>query len=419
MSREPGFPPPQPVEKVDNKLITEVRHYKLITPLYGGGVKPAKADPVTTIRGTEVRGHLRFWWRATRGGGFDGDLQKMKEAEDLLWGAASGGKNDGPSPIQISVEVTNHGKPFIARGNDGNEIAIGHVRSPYSYVAFPLRNSVEKLIEGIEFTLTILYPHKDESSIKPELEATLWAWETFGGIGARTRRGFGALQRIDRQPELSNDVVTAKAQLLEKIQDHSCGEKWPPSVPHLIHQIEPVSLNPNNAIETWKKLFNKLKSFRQQRSPGTQPNRPGRSKWPEPNAIRKLTGETSHNHTPPANTLKKFPRAQFGLPIIFEFNRQQPNQQDPGKRTLQGAGNIERLASPLILRPVACQGGKFVGIAAILDTPREPPYGLELEGVSTTLHSNITTTELASVSPLNAEGETDPLQAFLKYLIKP
>ena len=58
-------------------LIVQERTYKLITPLYGGGVEAGKTDSVTPIRGTEIRGQLRFWWRAMRGGQFNGDLQTM------------------------------------------------------------------------------------------------------------------------------------------------------------------------------------------------------------------------------------------------------------------------------------------------------------------------------------------------------
>ncbi len=44
----------------------------LATTMFGGGVDAgsqdvATNDPVTPIRGTEIRGQLRFWWRATRG----------------------------------------------------------------------------------------------------------------------------------------------------------------------------------------------------------------------------------------------------------------------------------------------------------------------------------------------------------------
>ncbi len=46
-----------PVAPQDNqKYIKEVRRYKVITPLFGGGVEPGTADPITIVRATEVRG---------------------------------------------------------------------------------------------------------------------------------------------------------------------------------------------------------------------------------------------------------------------------------------------------------------------------------------------------------------------------
>src|SRR6266545_8104236 len=107
-----GHPVAVPEVKVKERpdYVTQEREYELITPLFGGGVEPGEADPVTTIRATEIRGHLRFWWRATRGGQFDGDLQEMKKAEDRLWGAASSSNDTLPSQVNIQVVPTNRGR---------------------------------------------------------------------------------------------------------------------------------------------------------------------------------------------------------------------------------------------------------------------------------------------------------------------
>src|SRR5579862_2869390 len=53
---------------------------KVVTPLFGGGVDPGENDPHTLIRGTAIRGHLRFWWRATRGARFK-DAGELAEEE--------------------------------------------------------------------------------------------------------------------------------------------------------------------------------------------------------------------------------------------------------------------------------------------------------------------------------------------------
>src|SRR5437588_3495465 len=96
MRKQPQESPPQTITvKQPDNVITQVREYQLITPLYGGGVKPTEADPVTVVRVTEIRGHLRFWWRACRGGKFNGNLAGMKKEEDAIWGKAY--EKDGPT----------------------------------------------------------------------------------------------------------------------------------------------------------------------------------------------------------------------------------------------------------------------------------------------------------------------------------
>lgn len=38
-----------------------------ITPLFGGGYAARECDELIPVRSAAVRGHLRFWWRATAG----------------------------------------------------------------------------------------------------------------------------------------------------------------------------------------------------------------------------------------------------------------------------------------------------------------------------------------------------------------
>ncbi|PJF33357.1 MAG: hypothetical protein CUN57_02390, partial [Phototrophicales bacterium] len=72
-------------------------------------------------------------------------------------------------------------------------VGVGDPDSPYSYVAFPLRDTNHYLLKDVKFSLRLHFP----IYVKQDLQAALWAWETFGGVGARTRRGFGALHCKD------------------------------------------------------------------------------------------------------------------------------------------------------------------------------------------------------------------------------
>jgi CRISPR-associated protein Cmr1 len=431
MRKRSGSPPSITPKQNDN-IITQEREYEIITPLFGGGVNPGEADPITMVRGTEIRGQLRFWWRATRGGRpeFDGNLAKMKKAEDELWGAAYNKDEDPLSQeqkVQIIVERFNLGtriEPYkVGTDNRGNKRPI-HIRGTGipDYAAFPLQPSQDGLSQpniplkavqkGVSFTLIISFPKTQQM----EVEAALWAWETFGGIGARTRRGFGALHLLKinganySELPLSNKV---NDWVNEKLTKYVTDEIYPEEIAHISRGLQyNVTPSFNNAMEAWNRLINKLSGFRQ-----IPDGRSGRSNWPEPEAIRALTHRRYFKYEARPND-RKFPRAVFGLPIIFHFK----DSGDPEEPTLQGENDeknkIERLASPLLLRPLLCKDGRAVGLALLLEGPRIPPGGLRLiEKGSNKQHivdAMLTQNEADTIPVLR--GETDVLQAFLKYL---
>ena len=419
-TRTPSLGTPPEIKKREDERITQVRRYKLITPLFGGGVEPNQADPITVVRGTEIRGQLRFWWRATRGGQFKGNLKAMRQREEEIWGSAAAKNKPGPSEVIVNVEVLNRGKPFQAVDRNNNPVRnIGDIKSVDSYAAFPLRadTSNPPVLQDVEFALTISNPLK----WKQEVEATLWAWETFGGLGARTRRGFGALQllAIGSKSLKPLNIDQIRIWVLSGLKTHVAEGPWPEGVPHLTKNTKFI-LTPQNgktdSIEAWRYLIGKLKKFRQSRHPDSKGRSFGRSKWPEPDQIRRLTHTASSGHEP-QHPVAKFPRGQFGLPIIFQFKDKDVEKGDPHQSSLQGA-NHERFASSLILRPLAYSGGA-IGLALKLTSPHSPPHGYalkiddELQPVTVT---DLSASDANAIEPL--DGEPDVLQAFLNSLKK-
>ncbi len=423
--------PPAPPAVVERKtdIITQVRRYKLITPLFGGGVETKVADPVTVVRATEVRGHLRFWWRATRGGRFEGNLQAFKLAEDGIWGTVGTKEKSGVSKVVVTIEIVKPGTVLrdveISSRNGPRRVELGHPSSPYSYVAFPLRSEPGKapgaVREGVEFTLTIRYP----ASLAEDVAAAVWAWETFGGVGARTRRGFGALQCVsiienNKEIEIKLPPTSSVLDWVNKaLAKHVVDGKWPDGVPHLGKAIQRYRVSPQNgspnADEAWRHLFGRLKAFRQSRFDNDRQQPYGRSKWPEPDAIRDITRQSATKHSRRRLIFNKFPRAKFGLPIVFQFKDTDITPSDPSQTMLQGAEH-DRLASPLILRPLACAGGKAVGIALLLIAPSLPPGGVVLKvGMSSVaVQADLDNKEANQIPPLNSNPNV--LQAFLDYL---
>ncbi|NJP05009.1 MAG: type III-B CRISPR module RAMP protein Cmr1 [Chloroflexaceae bacterium] len=439
MSRkDPGSPPE--VTKKTAGYITQVRTYRLITPLFGGGVSTGEHDPVTIIRGSSIRGQLRFWWRACRGGQFNGNLAEMKAREDLIWGApASKDGKQGPSQVQIHVQTLQNGtkdNPFEIKGGRLNPRQ-GSIVHPYA--AFPLqpteaevktwgsKTPLKSVQVGVSFDLTIIYPKllPDGTSLIDDIEGALWAWEIFGGIGARTRRGFGSLQctHINTKPvPVPSEQVDAW--LLKQWCRYVHHGSWTgdtATIPHLPY-IAPGASLPNTVrlkkpeqkddspSIVWLSLIEKLKRFRQQRrNKHTGHIDPyGHSDWSEPNAIRTKAGKSQRGpHA--TRSIDAAPRGAFGLPIVFHMPH------DPGlNMTLQINSDNDRFASPLILKPLVWND-RAIGLAVILQgsmVPRE--LRLKADTRVHPIQRTVTTSEARQIPPLN--GNPNVLQAFLNFL---
>jgi CRISPR-associated protein Cmr1 len=273
--------------------------------------------------------------------------------------------------------------------------------------------------------------------VENEVMCALWAWETFGGIGGRTRRGFGALSltKVNNSPAKPwpADIAKLRARLTSELGTHALFGVNHPGVPQIspdisfaftsikaISNVYDIKKKTRaNALIAWKSLIEQLQDFRQDRYGG----RLGKSKWPEPNEIRgradlplRIAEEAEDREL-----VHKFPRAVFGLPIIFHL------PQDSGKPEFHLIGNrlgdgssdkyVERLSSPLILRPLACEDGKAIGLAMILQTEKTPPRGLHLKGDARNdpqPDAELDESEALLIEPL--KGQPDILQAFLNRL---
>lgn len=458
MRKLPESEPPTQLDMLTHEqlgLIVQTREYQVITPIFGGGVVPGEIDPLTQVRGSEIRGHLRFWWRATRGGNpaFEGDLKKMKLAEDAIWGKASSkeeesdleqGDGDTKSApirsVQIDVTVNNRGegrRPFIIQKSSNGKNVPRPAGVP-GYVVFPLlptnddlrqktKEQIEKEMKCVQRNVRFMLKITYHQEYHDDIQAALWAWENFGGIGARTRRGFGALRLLKingeqiAQGPVSNQPEDIKAWLNKQAKLFVVVGVWPKGVPHLEQTLScEFSQSGRDVLFCWDSLAKSYASFRQSRTEGNT----GRSNWPEAEAIRMETGRRAQafdkrtgrmrNKYHPLGHPEKFPRAAFGLPIIFHFK----DNGDPPDTTLQGKepGN-ERLASPLILRPLVFGNGITVGLAALLKGSVLPP--LVLKEANKSVNAQLNESDLTKLDQLNREklkNETDVLQAFLNSL---
>ena len=337
---------------------------EVVTPMFGGGVEKAEIDKTKLVRETEIRGALRFWWRATKGAEFE-DYKRLFEEESRLWGTT-----DNPSGVNVSVGFVNQ-KINIVKCSDVQDGALGYVFFPFAENRRqnqPERSAVKK------FSFRLALEYRSESD-KIQFETALRAWANFGGIGARTRRGCGALfcrnlafENIDdlnhwlRELNLANKRGVQEWSIIDSVLlGKECAEKDPEK----------------SRLSAWKQIINLYRNFRQ--TPGyLARNRkangdPGRSNWIEPDVLRRITKKYPQIHDPyarePQNREEAFPRIEFGAPIIFHFKDKGSEPADQTVKPIYEQNSQERMASPVLLRPIVFKDDTVRPCAVFFRTP--------------------------------------------------
>jgi CRISPR-associated protein Cmr1 len=226
-------------------------------------------------------------------------------------------------------------------------------------------------IESASFVLRIRCPEP----LAEDVKTAIWAWVNFGGLGARARRGCGALLCEELAPK---DFPGLEGWFRAAAATGTPLRPWPTLPTGFLSH--PVADQP---IAVWSRLVELWRDFRQgvgfARDPGRQPNRPGRSRYPEPEAIREVckadrrrSGHRRMDHIP----ADAFPRAELGLPIVFHFQ----GEGEPPDTTLYprvDRQRKDRMASPMILKPLALTDGRAVPLILRLRTP--PLTEIELQ----------------------------------------
>jgi CRISPR-associated protein Cmr1 len=336
----------------------------------------------------------------------------MFQRETAIWGGISG---SGPTASRVSVRVDQVTGLQIEPAFVYRQDPTGRYRTmpdPAAwiepYALFPARGELtadKRAVAvaphaparaGMKFRLRLCLDAKLSDAQIEEIDTALRWWASFGGVGARTRRGLGAVQVTALKPVSAAEVSAQGGRLV-------------------LRPGEPSS------EYAWKKGNARLRDFRQgvglgRNTPSAGTKSPaGRSLWPEPDAIRRLTGDHAPPHAPTHPVKTALPRAAFGLPIVFHFKDEQ--QGDPAQQLLVPEGS-DRWASQLVLRPY-------------WDGQQWRPAALLLPGWEAVLNARVgfaagpagtvwptdpdERQRLATqIRPMKERG-TDPLSAFMAY----
>lgn len=193
-----------------SSLATYQAALELVTPAFLAGARQQAED--CTLRSATLRGLLRWWWRTLHTGFVDNATLRRLEA--TVWGDthAGGAIRITVSPIQTPVPVpfdkkdaaqlhglvappnnkTTQGLGYHAFGMDDKKSGQRYQRH---FVSHGARWSVRLTARASHYP-TDQEPEKaiviDASTILAQAKAALWLLCHLGGVGSKSRKGFGS-----------------------------------------------------------------------------------------------------------------------------------------------------------------------------------------------------------------------------------
>lgn len=398
---QPGVPPPLPAARANRNPLLDLE-IAIVTPLFGGGATAGRVDPERPVSGQSVRGHLRFWWRACNAPAF-ATAEALFAAESTLWGSVSSEQAAGPSALDVRVEIVSAGKQEQLRVTDQRGRTVWKRGYP-GYALFPFQESSQKpaadpCLTGVVFRL-VIEPARhvtvdQTANLETGVANAVRAWLAFGGLGARTRRGCGSLWcATDGFMPASVDDIQDWTRTLAHTGDHT------PPIPRLSGARIVLGSRPKDPIQAWNEAVQTLQRFRRGKS--------GASRWPEAGAIRSAV-----QHRDPGAGY--FPRADLGMPILFEQMGIRPAPQ-------LTPSFADRMASPIIVKPLVLARDTAVPMVLLLNAPHiweiEPqPVTLAIGNDTFRLTGSqiFDTQRSRSVPPLLENNDPRARHAFLRF----
>jgi len=182
---------------MSSKVITAT--YAVSTPLFSSGADPDKPE----LRLPSFKGVLRYWWRALAWSRFQGDLLRIEQEERRVFGSSG---SEGQSRVLMRLEIDEPGTELrsgeLLAGNSRPGSSGAHPQGLY-YLGYGLVHGGGRhagcvmrgaLVPPVRFRVEMLVTRNKISEIAFEtLVDALKAIGLLGGMGARSRRGFGSL----------------------------------------------------------------------------------------------------------------------------------------------------------------------------------------------------------------------------------
>lgn len=346
---------------------------RAVTPMFLGG---ASEFAPSEVRAPSVKGGLRFWYRA-----IDPDFGKQVNAanansfswEQTLLGSSDAGQSG--VLVRVSRVRAKHGAKGDGRWDRTMTAYLGYGPITRDRNARRSQTTRAYLESGTEFVVTLLFKPTVGQESRRRIGRALWALVTLGGLGARSRKGFGSVQVLDvsgsQDPTLTwkfRDRAALVASLrgfvrslprAAALPEHTM---WSAGARCVV--VAPESRNETRSgegvLEWLGRQMHRYRSFRgEERSPIAEADH---------NIMLTYLKTGTIGHAPR--------RSAFGLPHNYFFTKSLPNVR--AEVNLMNEGSKGRRASPLLLHVQGLEDGTFCAVATFMPA-RLIPEGRSVE----------------------------------------
>ncbi len=268
------------------KAVTIEATYRIVTPMFCSGAERLQPE----LRPASFKGLMRFWWRAAEWGRFaaannpQSALEQMRNAEDALFGSTRTGLSRFSlvvrwqnEPAQSSEYVRDWpanrgpgGSTYLGYGitesgekPDGEKPQVNESGKKRKGNFKPHR---EGWPSGQMFEAIVRMSRFAGDEDRKSIERTLKIMGALGGLGSRTRRGFGSLslESLNAESVMPTSTDSIKRTLRANIAPEAWNAELPPITAFSSHALIAFLPEAKDAFAAHEELGTAYRYFRGQ-----------------------------------------------------------------------------------------------------------------------------------------------------------
>lgn len=322
--------------------------YRVTTPMFCGGANQQEAE----LRLSSFKGVLRFWWRALAWARLKGDLTAIKREEDALFGSAGGGQ------ARVLMRLDAVCRPEIIPVDEilTTPSRQGKLGEGARYLGYGVMHAFDSRKSGVKegqltraclrapFRFTVRMRGRNLNHAESRsLSHALTALGVFGGMGAKSRKGYGSLVmeslRVDHQEAWqAPQSIGELCDRIGRLRPHH-GPDGVPDYTALTHTTRHVLATADRIepLEVLDLVGREMVRYRSWGPNGSVFGRPSEKNFEDDHDLMKIPSHARHSHPR---------RIAFGLP--HNYGRRPDDQVGPAER------EFDRRASPLFIHIHEC-----------------------------------------------------------------